>query len=185
MQNKEIAQALVEKQAEEEHLRNVVTHDALTGLFNRQTLLNEVAALIREQKSFTLCFLDLDGLKEVNDQYGHEQGDRYLLTVAEELKTLCRRNSDQIFRFGGDEFIILFQDISPVSAGERASSLNKNLARRKSDAAFSYPMSVSYGIVESGEFADAASLLVEADARMYSQKREKQRSRAENTAPQK
>lgn len=179
VKNQEIAQTLVERQAEELYLREVVTQDALTGLYNRQKLLEEVSSRLQDQIPFTLCFLDLDGLKEVNDRFGHDQGDQYLLTVTGELSKLCRRNSDHIFRYGGDEFVVLFQNLTPESAAERVASLNAMLTQRNADSSFPYHMSVSYGIVESSGYSEADALLAEADAKMYLQKREKRRCRTE------
>jgi len=94
----------------EEKMRFMATHDDLTKLANRNLLeerLNQ--ALLqhaRHHEKLALLFLDLDGFKEVNDQYGHHVGDELLVKVAEVLQH-CVRKSDTVARFGGDEFVIM------------------------------------------------------------------------------
>ena len=79
--NRIIQTELVQKKTEEENLRLEAFHDLLTGCYNRQYAMEAVAGLLKEHKRFTLCFADLDGLKTVNDQYGHGTGDLYLSLI--------------------------------------------------------------------------------------------------------
>ncbi|MGA4790815.1 diguanylate cyclase domain-containing protein [Nocardia sp. AB354] len=85
-------------------------HDPLTGLPNRRCLLERIESLIsdaREGDSVGLCFVDLDGFKEVNDRYGHRIGDRVLLAVATRMRDNLADDSRLIARLGGDEFVVL------------------------------------------------------------------------------
>lgn len=89
-------------------------HDPLTGLANRN-LMEDFFERCRttsekKQQSMALLFIDLDGFKNVNDTFGHEAGDRILLTVSGILQKTIRK-SDMVSRFGGDEFVILLKDI--------------------------------------------------------------------------
>ena len=92
----------------------MATHDALTGLPNRTLLEDRLSrALLKGQRGghyTAVAFLDLDGFKEVNDNFGHGTGDRLLIEVARCLETRVRR-TDTVARLGGDEFIILLEDI--------------------------------------------------------------------------
>jgi PleD family two-component response regulator len=84
--------------------------DPLTGLYNRrsgeQRLLEEISRALRHGRPLTLLLLDLDGLKQINDQFGHAAGDAVLRTSAERLQRAIR-GSDQAIRLGGDEFFFI------------------------------------------------------------------------------
>ena len=131
-----------------------------------------------EQKIyFTACFLDLDGLKSVNDRYGHEEGDNYILTVTGELRRACRTGSDSLYRYGGDEFLVLFAGMPADAAENRAETVNGRLRSLQAEKSLPYPMSLSYGIVESKAFPDWKDLIQMADQKMYRQKQEKRLAR--------
>ncbi len=102
---------LIQQQA---RLEKIAHHDALTGLPNRLLLSDRLKRAIvyaeRTQTSLAICYLDLDGFKPVNDQFGHAAGDSLLKEIAERfLKTL--RCNDTVLRLGGDEFVILIGDL--------------------------------------------------------------------------
>lgn len=95
-----------------QQLRDLAEHDALTGLPNRLLVLDrlqQAMALARRTGSaMAIAYLDLDGFKAINDQYGHQAGDRVLVEVARRLKSVVRA-SDTACRLGGDEFAVLLQ----------------------------------------------------------------------------
>ncbi len=107
--SQQIATAIERKQAEEK-LKFLSLYDSLTRLPNRvlfyDRMKQEIAYAKREQKKFSLMFLDLDDFKEVNDKFGHDIGDQLLQGVAKRFSKLLRK-TDTICRLGGDEFIIL------------------------------------------------------------------------------
>ncbi len=84
-------------------------HDTLTGIFNRRALF-QIYGEKEITDSLTFCYIDLDGFKEINDRNGHDAGDILLKDFAE-LITRCKRDSDQFFRIGGDEFILIIDTI--------------------------------------------------------------------------
>jgi diguanylate cyclase (GGDEF)-like protein len=85
--------------------------DPLTGLANRRGILQKLDAAFKAQKPLALFYLDLDKFKPVNDQYGHEMGDKVLKRVAE-LFLACVRDGDVVARLGGDEFLILLYGLT-------------------------------------------------------------------------
>jgi diguanylate cyclase (GGDEF)-like protein len=93
--------------------------DPLTGLYNRRHLSerirDEFVRMRRHPRSLSLVLVDLDGFKQVNDRFGHEAGDRVLVTVAQRLRTGLRE-VDIVARFGGDEFVVLLPETSAAQA---------------------------------------------------------------------
>jgi diguanylate cyclase (GGDEF)-like protein/PAS domain S-box-containing protein len=101
--------------AHEAELDRVAHYDVLTGMPNRRLLADRLRQAIqhcaRSGKSSAVCFLDLDGFKAVNDQYGHAVGDQLLIGVAAQLRAVMRAD-DTLARLGGDEFVLLLSDIA-------------------------------------------------------------------------
>lgn len=170
--NLRIEQELKEQKWEEEYLRRQAAIDSLTGLYDRQYAEETLSALMSQNTRFSLCFLDLDGLKNVNDQYGHEEGDRYILKAVREIHSVCR-SSDSLFRYGGDEFLLLLADMGAEGAKVKAEAVNGRLHGLAEEGSFSYQLSFSYGVAESGEYSDCGAMIHAADHRMYEQKRQK------------
>ncbi len=98
----------------EQSLQHIASHDVLTGLPNRRLMMEHIDQAMqrckRNKKSMALLFLDLNGFKPVNDLYGHKAGDEVLKQVAQRLSEAMRA-SDRVARFGGDEFVVLVEDI--------------------------------------------------------------------------
>ena len=121
-------------EVENKRLENEATHDPLTGLPNRRMLTefaeNLRSLAVRNNQRLTLMFLDLDGFKVVNDQYGHSVGDQLLCEVAHVLKKLVRE-SDIVGRYGGDEFLLCFvgDDSAAEGGGRCGKRMAKHLAR--------------------------------------------------------
>ncbi|MCK5486942.1 MAG: diguanylate cyclase, partial [Desulfobacterales bacterium] len=92
-------------------LKQLSTCDGLTGLYNRrhfdENLKHEASRALRQNYSLHLLFIDLDGLKAFNDEYGHQQGDNLLRTLAEIILVNVRKDVDSAYRYGGDEFAVV------------------------------------------------------------------------------
>lgn len=153
--------------------------DTLTGLYNRrghELLAAQVLRSARREKTLVaILFLDLDGLKRVNDEQGHDAGDRLLLRAADFLRRSFR-DSDVIARLGGDEFCVV--GAVPASAEERdmiRHRLEENLARHNATCVNEPPLSLSIGLAwwDPRSPRPLGELVEEADGRMYEDKRNK------------
>ncbi|MBI5233132.1 MAG: diguanylate cyclase [Deltaproteobacteria bacterium] len=161
-----------ELRQKKELISHMAYHDTLTGLPNRQLLNDRVAQAIeysrRHDLMLSVCFLDLDGFKAVNDTFGHDIGDLLLKQVSERLKG-CVRKSDTVARLGGDEFIIMLQDISePEDAGITAGKIIKELAKGFVLDGRELSITASIGVAlypVDGE--EIETLIKKADAAMY------------------
>lgn len=161
------------KKAQSE-LESMSYKDELTGLYNRRYCVKFIEDLLSGNQEFSVCFMDLDGLKYANDHFGHKAGDRYLTLFSDELR-LISRHSDVLCRVGGDEFVAVFRDCPSEVLSDKMKVLNKNLGRMRAE----YPMSVSYGIVE--VFKDsrlsAGELISLSDKKMYQMKLRRHKNR--------
>ncbi len=150
------------------------TKDPLTDLYNREFLSEYAEKVLKENRrkgeSIALIFLDLDNFKPVNDNYGHEEGDKVLKNVAKMLKNSFR-DQDIVVRYGGDEFIVLAQ-LNRVEISDLNSVL-MSLKERIEENFKKYGISISYGMaiypLETDNLKDLIQL---ADQRMYEQKKD-------------
>lgn len=143
--------------------------DPLTGLPNRRSMEQKLERMLsraaHEGGGVQVAFVDLDDFKEINDTYGHDVGDRFLLHIAGQLSA-CVRPGDLVARIGGDEFLVLAPYEDPSTLGER---LMKATAGRfvHGHCSIDYPgASVGVAFSRAGE-TDAAAILKRADAAMY------------------
>jgi len=143
-------------------------HDPLTALPNRRAfeerLAVEVARSSRYQHPFSLCLLDLDGFKDVNDRLGHQAGDEVLRAVASILDQ--SRVADDCFRIGGDEFAIVMPETTAKEAGIAAARIAQQV--RDADLGDG-EVDVSFGVAGITD-GDPATLLAAADARLSAAK---------------
>lgn len=159
----------------EEHMLFLAYNDTLTGLHNRRYCMQTLDHLLSEQIPFVICFLDLDGLKKVNDQYGHKEGDHYLIELAKHMKQTFRKD-DTLCRLGGDEFIILLQNISEEQAKYKMQQLRQDFHNSSKQ----YEYSISYGVlaVKNHVLSLTSELLLQqVDKKMYQNKRERKAQR--------
>jgi diguanylate cyclase (GGDEF)-like protein len=148
-------------------------HDELTGLPNRRLLRERLESALararRHQASLALLFIDLDRFKQVNDRHGHACGDRLLQQVAARIGATVR-DTDMVARMGGDEFVVLIEDIaSPADAEAVGCKIHAALALPFDlGNGIRQPIAASIGSAHFPEDADAIdSLLDAADTAMY------------------
>lgn len=160
----------------EAHLAELAHYDALTRLPNRAMLEERLTAAIgRARRNETHCavlFIDLDNFKEINDRRGHAAGDEILTGVADRLQRNVR-GSDMVARFGGDEFVVLLEDLySAEAALDAARKLLRSFDEPLDLQRSSVRISASIGICAyPGGAVDAQAMLAAADAEMYAVKR--------------
>lgn len=153
-----------------EELQLFAFTDTLTSVHNRRFGLDKLSKLLREHIPFCLCFLDIDHLKYVNDTFGHDEGDQYILNVVRALTGSCKKD-DTLSRMGGDEFMLLMPHVSQKEADERLCEISETVLKIPSI----YNPSVSYGIVEvkTDTELNASQILRAADLMMYQNKQTK------------
>jgi diguanylate cyclase (GGDEF)-like protein len=162
-----------------EELRRHAFIDPLTGLANRLLFEDRLMrALLRRERQadrkggkIAVLFVDLDGFKPVNDQYGHAVGDEVLKEVARRLQAAARE-ADTVARIGGDEFVVLMEDIGHATDGSALGAcICEDVARPVRLGDRNISISASVGIVIHPDQGDRSSLLANADAAMYAAKR--------------
>ncbi len=169
-----------EKAAAKE-IEQLAFYDALTRLPNRRLLLDRLnhalAASSRSRRHGALLFLDLDHFKTLNDTLGHDFGDLLLKQVAERLKA-CIREGDTIARFGGDEFVVILEDLSEqvVEAAAQTEAIAKKVLASLNQpyllAAYEHYSTASIGItLFNGHQLELEELIKQADIAMYQAKK--------------
>lgn len=167
---------VTEAQQLTEQLIHAADHDVLTGLPNRNLLKDRtrqaIARAQRKHGSFALLFVDLDEFKAVNDTMGHASGDALLVDVAKRLSD-CVREEDTVARFGGDEFVVLLDNLTHQSQVEAvANKILRTLREPFQLSAKSATVGASIGCsLYPRDGLDAESLLCHADTAMYRAKR--------------
>jgi diguanylate cyclase (GGDEF)-like protein/PAS domain S-box-containing protein len=163
---------ITERKAIAERLEHAAIHDPLTGLPNRLLFVDRLeqglAASTRGGRCVAVVFLDLDRFKFVNDSLGHAAGDRLIVAVADRLRAALRP-SDTVARFGGDEFVVLCDDIAGEEpALEIAARMAEAVSRPVVLPEGEVFVTASLGVAVSGSSGDSAdSLLRDADTAMY------------------
>ncbi len=160
----------------EEQLKRFAATDAMTDVYNRKWGRGKLEALftapIEQRRRMTLCFIDIDGLKSVNDRHGHAAGDEMIVNTVRAIFS-CIRKDDFIIRWGGDEFV-LFLNCQAEDAKKVMDKIQFAFDHFNSTAGKPYALAVSHGLVEmSSPFANLEDLVEEADRRMYEMKARK------------
>jgi diguanylate cyclase (GGDEF)-like protein len=170
-----------ELRAEIEQLKALADRDVLTPTLNRRAFLaelkREMAYCRRYDTPSSVLFLDLDGFKGVNDQFGHIVGDQALQRVAEILVSNLRE-SDAVGRLGGDEFAVLLRQADAETAIAKAEALSRLIeAERFEQKGPEVALKGSFGVRAFSDQASAEAWLAEADAAMFVRKKTSRPSR--------
>jgi diguanylate cyclase (GGDEF)-like protein len=159
--------------------------DDLTALNNRRGFLLLGRQLLkiaaRSGQSATLVFIDLDGMKAINDKYGHDQGDAALIATASILRSVFR-GSDVLSRLGGDEFCVLLLHDERGIAGPIDRLRAMANAQRSKHAGWRLSMSIGMAHCRPGDDTDIEGLIRQADQAMYAEKVAKKRQRRPKAA---
>ncbi|HEY1753988.1 MAG TPA: diguanylate cyclase [Bryobacteraceae bacterium] len=153
------------------------TTDFLTGLPNARSLFLQLDAEIsrakRNVQPLAVLVVDLDGFKQINDRFGHLDGNKLLRAVGSGLKGACREY-DSVARMGGDEFVVLLPGLRPGDTDSKVHVLQEMVAQTCHQIFGEKLLTASVGVANyPGDGSDAEQLLAEADRRMYKQKRDR------------
>jgi diguanylate cyclase (GGDEF)-like protein len=155
---------------------NEMMYDQLTKTFNRRAGLSKLSRMVqydnRRHFKLSLCFIDINGLKEVNDQLGHQFGDELIVSTVDGIKDEIREE-DFIIRMGGDEFLVVFNGIDCETAEKVWMRIKHRYDQINIEENRKYMISVSHGIVDYGndEISEVELLIKSADDKMYAEKK--------------
>ena len=180
----------IERKQQQAVLVHQALHDGLTGLANRAQILSRIEIAVsrrRRGETSAVIFLDLDGFKPINDEYGHAIGDRVLIEVARRLEIIASLRSDVVARLGGDEFVILCEDTTPTEARQTVEHIRTALTKPIEIAAgapLTIGVSVGFATADNAAAVSADDLLRDADAAMYADKASRNTARDATNAPE-
>ena len=172
---------VTERRSRDEALRALSLVDELTGLHNRRgflTLAQQQLKLARRgHRELLLLFIDMDDFKEINDGFGHGEGDDALRTTARILRSTFR-DSDVIGRIGGDEFVVLATDAGATTTSAIVDRLRRELQETNASGDYPYRLSFSVGAARFDPDAPPSieELIAAADSMLYEQKKHKRRT---------
>jgi len=173
----EVCRDISEQKKMEEMLREAAITDALTGLFNRRGFLTlaeqQIHLAQRNKRNMALIFLDLNNMKQINDKFGHKEGDRALIDTANLLRRTFRE-SDIMARMGGDEFAVLLTEPSKRDIDHIIfEHIHRNLKSHNEQSDRAYRLSFSMGIAhyDPERPSSVGDLLTVADTMMYKEKK--------------
>lgn len=178
----------IERQRVQVELLNLSFNDDLTGLYNRRGFLtlaqHQVKLAYRTGKPFMVAFIDLDGMKQINDTFGHQEGNHALVEAANILKDSFRQ-CDILARIGGDEFAVFVVEATQDNVDTVKRRMQEKLELCNTDPSRRYQLCFSVGVVSANgnHGCDIEQILVQADAAMYEQKQSKRSARKLATAP--
>ncbi len=172
--------SILKKETDAYNSNNEKYIDTLTKLYNRKKLVHFSEDLLKQKppKSYTLFFIDINNFKPINDTYGHDIGDIYLINLARRLQSVAR-GSDLVIRLGGDEFAIILHDVyEQENVAEFISRLDSLQEMPIEIDGHLLPLSISYGYVvnEAPKKMPFDEVLQLADQKMYEDKKQKKQN---------
>jgi diguanylate cyclase (GGDEF)-like protein len=168
-------------------IRSMSLFDELTGLHNRRGFLTlaeqQLKTAVRLSKRAVLIFIDMDGMKQINDTFGHNEGNLALRETADLLRTTFR-DADIVARMGGDEFVVLALMGETDDSDVLCQRLEQNLAQGNAREGRRYTLSLSLGVAfhDPSRFASVEEFIDEADHLMYERKKAKKAAWTESEA---
>lgn len=165
--------SLIRELVYNQRLENLSLYDPLTNLFNRRAMdefvSREVTRVNRQGTQLTFLMVDIDGFRAVNSTFGHQAGDEVLVDVAQMLKNNFR-GADLLFRYGGDEFLVVMPETSEEQAEIAVRRLLRGVESWNVSGRRGFELQVNWGITAHVAGAVIADVLREADRRLYQSK---------------
>lgn len=156
-------------------LEHYATTDELTGLTNRRVGLQMMSKLMSQHKrsgdDLSICYVDIDELKAVNDEFGHERGDWMIKTIGNTVKEVIR-DGDIVMRLGGDEFLIIFPQCTVVQANIKIEAIEARLVEIEAKEKIPFALGFSYGVAayQPELFDSVEEYIAHSDKLMYQNK---------------
>lgn len=154
-----------------------LVQDELTGAFNRSFMKRKITEWLHHQKHFALLFMDLDDFKKINDTYGHIIGDEILIHFVEGIRRDLRQ-ADRIFRFGGDEFCVLFEKLEDAEKVHKRWKDEWMKFESADGTVISYTFSSGVVAYQDDEEMNYYELLDQVDRQMYLEKKNKMQAQS-------
>ena len=151
-------------------LKYQAQHDDFLDVFNRRTIVEYLNENITMNQVYSIIMLDVDGFKDVNENYGHEAGDRILKTIADSLQSFCRTNNMTLGRYGGDEFLIFCPGERLNENSKKIIDLKKLFSQFFSSNGINVALSASIGISNSDGLTYPEQHIINAEIAMYEAK---------------
>lgn len=169
-----LAHSMRQQQIAAVHAQHLARHDPLTALYNRRAFLELATptwnAAVLRNRPLSIVVMDVDHFKRINDQHGHEAGDRTLVEAAALLGSLCRK-SDIVARWGGEEFVVMLPGMGAAEASRFAERIRQAvLAMRIRTTTEPISLTASFGVAERSQQAHLQDLITAADRRLYEAK---------------
>lgn len=151
--------------------REELLKDNLTELYTRSRLENRLNFKLRHKQAFTIMMIDMDDFKLINDRFGHDGGDEALKTISNLLRYSVKR-CDSVYRYGGDEFIVLIESTLEETGNLVVERLNHevDLLNQSNDRRYDMSMSIGCLFIDSEETRNIFEILSEVDSKMYNEK---------------
>ena len=165
-----------------QRLGKLYTQDTFSGIYNRNGFVQATKTIysdcVKNGRSVMLMFIDLDGLKTINDTYGHDIGDVAIRSIASVLRSTCK-NGEIFCRFGGDEFIVFAADFTDELANDLTMRIQNSIdvINESMENPFSLSASIGFTIAKPHDGEDIFRFVTDADKIMYEQKRKKKLSK--------
>ncbi len=177
MELNQIKKTIISEEKSIDLLENEYITDHFTGFKTREYIINAIDDYIKNSENFFIVFIDIDGLKIVNDKHGHTEGDFYIKSVADIINTSFK--NDMISRYGGDEFIIIGKSTDRFLPTQKSIICSNAVLKIAETCKKDYLTSISYAITSVSPLnkKTSAELIQETDEKMYQYKKSRKKAR--------
>lgn len=150
----------------------VINHDELTSLNNRRRMLKDIEEYHKSRRAWSYILMDINDFKQINDSFGHNEGDNALTIVAAVLNEIALKNNSEAYRIGGDEFVVVVPSSDKTLLSDIISEIESDLNIQAVNNNIPYSLTLSFGYSSSTDCNDfdIQKIIETADAKMYEDK---------------
>lgn len=158
--------------------KSSIFNDELTHLYNRRMMIKHISDKVREEKHWSFIMIDVNSFKTINDNFGHNEGDRALETVASIINSVAKENESQAYRYAGDEFVIIHDSEDETKLQFICDEIDRRFEQNNEETKMPYLLSVSsgYAVYDENIMATIPDIMELADKRMYENKTMKKKA---------